>query len=167
MTIKLENPERNLLIAIVALLVVALVGPVVYQPAYQHDFADQRLLGYFHNAADVLSNLPFAIWGLVGLITLSKAKLNQTLNATRLGLCALFFFGLIATAFASSWYHMQPDNAGLAVDRLGMAVAFAGLVGLAAADRISQRAGLCLSSLVLVLGCFSVQSWATSGNVLP
>ena len=35
----------------------------------------------------------------------------------------------------------QPDDAGLAVDRCGMAVAFAGLLGLAAAGRVSERAG--------------------------
>jgi hypothetical protein len=33
---------------------------------------------------------------------------------------ALFFTGLLLTAAASSWYHWQPDDAGLAVDRCGM-----------------------------------------------
>lgn len=163
MTIKLETLERNLLIAIVALLVVAIFGPAVLQPVHQHDFADQRLLGYLPNAADVLSNLPFALWGLAGLMILP----TTTLNRTNMGLCVLFFLGLILTAFASSWYHLERNDAGLAVDRIGMAVAFAGLLGLAAADRISQRAALCLSSLVLALGCFSVQTWVTSGNLLP
>ena len=133
------------------------------QPAHQHDFADQRFFGYLPCAADVLSNLPFALWGLAGLLILPSVKLHRAIT----GLAALFFTGLIVTAAASSWYHLQPDNSGLAIDRLGMTVAFAGLLGLAAADRASIRAGVMLSGLVLALGLLSVWVWSMSGNLLP
>jgi drug/metabolite transporter superfamily protein YnfA len=162
-SIKIENTERGLLLAIAALLAVAVLGPEVMQPAHQHDFADQRFWGYLPCAADVMSNLPFALWGLAGLMTLQGVKFNRT----SLGLSALFFIGLIVTAFASSWYHLQPNNAGLAIDRLGMTVAFAGLLGIAAADRASLRAGVILSGLTLTLGSLSVWAWTISGNVLP
>jgi hypothetical protein len=161
--IKYENAEQYLLIAIVMLLLVAVLGPVVLQPVHQHDFADQRFFGYLPNAADVLSNLPFALWGLAGFMTLQVVKLNRTM----VGLSALFFIGLIVTAFASSWYHLELNNAGLMIDRLGMTVAFAGLLGLAAADRVSLRAGVILSGSTLALGSLSVWVWSLSGNVLP
>jgi hypothetical protein len=161
--IKFKKDERGLLVAIVTLLLVAALGPVVLQPVHQHDFADQRFFGYFPNAADVLSNLSFALWGLAGLMTLKIVKFHRTI----LGLSALFFIGLIATAFASSWYHLELNNAGLMIDRLGMTVAFAGLLGLAAADRINFRAGTMLSWLVLIFGPISVWAWSMSGNVLP
>ena len=45
----------------------------------------------------------------------------------------VFCAGLVLTALCSAIYHWEPDNAGLGLDRLGMAVAFAGLLGLAAA----------------------------------
>ena len=163
MNIKFEKTERSLLIAIIALLLFAVLGPVVLQPAHQHDFADQRFFGYLPCAADVLSNLPFALWGLAGLLILPSMKQHRAIT----GLAALFFTGLIVTAAASSWYHLQPDNDGLAIDRLGMTVAFAGLLGLAAADRASIRAGLMLSGLVLALGPLSVWVWSTSGDLLP
>ena len=163
MNIKFEKTEQGLLIAIVMLLLVAALGPVVLQPVHQHDFADQRFFGSFPHIADVLSNLPFALWGLAGLMTLPGAKLDRT----SAGLSALFFIGLMITAFASSWYHLQPDNTGLVIDRLGMTVAFAGLLGLAAADRISSLARAMLSWLVLILGLLSVWLWSMSGNVLP
>lgn len=163
MNIKLEKTEQGLLIAIVMLLLFAVLGPVVLQPAHQHDFADQRFWGYFPNAADVLSNLPFALWSLAGLMILHRIKFK----GTSAGLCTLFFVGLIVTAVASSWYHLQPDNASLAIDRLGMVVAFAGLLGLAATDRASFRAGVILSGLTLALGALSVWVWTISGNVLP
>ncbi len=78
----------------------------------------------------------------------------------------MFFTGLVATAAASSWYHWQTNDAGLAIDRLGMAIAFSGLLGLAAADRISGRAGVALGLVLLILGPLSVAVWSTSGNVL-
>lgn len=163
MNIKLEKTERSLLVAIVMLLVFAFLGPAVLQPVHQHDFADQRFLGYFPNAADVLSNWPFALWGFAGLKTLPGVKLNRT----SIGLSALFFGGLIVTAFASGWYHLELNNAGLGIDRLGMTLAFAGLLGLAAADRVSFRAGAMLSWSILILGAISVWVCSASGNVLP
>jgi hypothetical protein len=159
----IEKTERALLIALVLLIATAILGPEVMQPAHQHDFADQRFFGYLPCAADVLSNLPFALWGFAGLLILPKAKLSRGLAS----LAALFFVGLIITAGASSWYHLQPYNAGLAIDRLGMTVAFAGLLGLAAADRASLRAGVILSGLTLALGSLSVWAWSISNNLLP
>ena len=43
------------------------------------------------------------------------------------------------------WYHGQvpPNDAGLAIDRYGMVIAFAGTLGLAAAHKVSERAGWC------------------------
>jgi hypothetical protein len=160
---KLEHTEHGLLFALAILLATAILGPEVMQPAHQHDFADQRFFGYLPCAADVLSNLPFALWGLAGLLILPSVKQHRAIT----GLAALFFTGLIVTAAASSWYHLQPDNDGLAIDRLGMTVAFAGLLGLAAADRASIRAGLMLSGLVLALGPLSVWVWSMSGDLLP
>ncbi|HNW03254.1 MAG TPA: hypothetical protein PKH04_14360, partial [Burkholderiaceae bacterium] len=58
-------------------------------------------------------------------------------------------------------------NASLLVDRLGMVVAFAGLLGLAAADRVSARAGVATACVVLLLGALAVRVWALSGNLLP
>jgi hypothetical protein len=165
--INIEQPERRLLVAILLLLIMAIFGPAILQPEHQHDFADQRVLGHLPFAADVLSNLPFALWGVYGFICLWFASLNDKINKQTLALVALFFAGLLITAVASMWYHMQPNNAGLAIDRLGMSVAFAGLLGLAAADRASIRAGLLLSALVLIFGPVSIWVWTETANVLP
>jgi hypothetical protein len=53
------------------------------------------------------------------------------------------------------------------VDRLGMVSAFAGLLGLAAAERVSTRAGLWTAAAMLALGPVSVFVWASTGNLLP
>ena len=171
-----EKTERSLLVAVLLLLAVAIFAPPVAQPVHQHAFADPRGWGQIPCALNVLSNLPFALWGAAGLgllawqramapphtlISLAQSRLAQS------RLAALFFAGLLVTAVASGIYHWRPDDAGLVMDRLGMVVVFAGLLGLAAADRASPRAGVLLAVAVLLLGPLSVWTWSVTGNVLP
>ncbi len=77
---------------LVALLVIAamvLHGPIA-QPAAYHQFADQRLwLGMAH-AADVLSNLGFALVGTFGILQLWRRKPSGLPMPERCGY-ALFF----------------------------------------------------------------------------
>lgn len=154
--------ETTLLWTVAIAAVAAACGPTVAQQAHYHGFADQRAWAGLPNALDVLSNLPFAIGGLWGLWTLR----HQPPSVQR-GLAALFFAGLLVAALGSSLYHLQPDDARLAWDRFGMVAAFAGLMGLAVADRIGDRAGLWLAGAVLLWGPLSVWVWSATGNLLP
>lgn len=163
---KLTPGEWALLLACVALTLLAVLGPAVGQPAHYHDFADQRVGWGVPHAMDVATNLPFALWGVVGLVLLRGLRTSSLSTAQR-HMATLFFAGLALTSLASGWYHWQPDNAGLALDRLGMAVAFAGLLGLVAAGRISARAGTALGWGVLLAAALSVTLWTRTANVLP
>ena len=162
----LQSAEWALLAAAVALLAFAVWGPFLPASAHQHDFADQRGLQGLPCALDVLSTLPFAVagaWGLVWLRRLGALRLCLATRAT----AALFFVGLVLTTAGSSWYHWQPDNAGLLWDRLGMSVAFAGLLGLAVVGRISPRAGLATALGLMVAAPAAVLAWAHTGNLTP
>lgn len=159
----LRSREACLLALCLLLLAAAVAGPVVTQPDAYHDFADHRSWGGLRYAGDVLSNLPFAAWGLWGLWLL---RTRSGVPAVQHCLMQLFFAGLVLTSACSAGYHLQPDDAGLLFDRCGMAVAFAGLLGLAAAQRVGARAGAVLAAAVLVTGPASVGVWATSGNLL-
>ncbi len=171
---RIENPnpttrrEWALIATLVAMTVLAIFGPPLVQPGDQHGFADQHMWPGIPHALDVLTNLPFAAWGLAGLIVLAPlaSKANTSPAHVQIATAALFFIGLLATAAGSSYYHWAPDDASLAVDRLGMVVAFAGLLALAVADRVSARAGLWTAPLLLLAGAASVWAWADSGNVL-
>ena len=120
---------------------------------------------------DVLSNLPLALWGAVGvwLAWAVAAGGRGASNTSRAqGRHAMLFFaGLILTAACSAWYHLNPGDAGLAIDRCGMVMAFAGLLGLASGGRVSACAGACLAVLVMLLGPLTVAVWSLTGNVMP
>ena len=159
--------ECTLLWAALLMVLLALAGPALMQPAHFHDFADQRAWFLVPHAMDVLSNLPFAAWGVAGLWVLARAVRLRAIDSVSAWLAALFFAGLMATAGVSAFYHWQPDDFGLVWDRAGMVLAFAGLLGLAAVQGVSPRAGIALAAAVLVLGLAAVQVWAASGNLLP
>lgn len=160
------RPEALLLAAALALLAAALFAPALAQPAHIHDFVDGRTLWGVPCALDVLSNVPFLLAGLAGLVLLLRLPATALSPAQR-GNTALFFLGLCATAAASSWYHLRPDDAGLAIDRAGMAVAFAGLLGLLAATQVSERAGRWTGPALLLLGPLAAWTCLATGNVLP
>ncbi len=148
------------------LLAIALWGPSLEQPGHYHAFADRRELFGIPNIVDVLSNLAFAGFGVLGLWRIWRIPRCMP-SIAQLRLARLFLFGLVATALFSSWYHLQPDDAGLAIDRFGMTIAFAGLLGLAAGTRISDRAGQWIALAVLACGASSIWTWSATGNVLP
>jgi len=158
-----SRAEAALLLGAAALLALAVFGPALPASAHQHAFADQRGWAGIPCALDVLSNLPFAIVGVWGLARLRRSAVDATSRA----LAALFFAGLLCTAMGSAVYHWQPQDAGLVWDRLGMVLPFAGLLGLAAHGRVSERAGWAAAGAVLLAGPLAVGAWALGGNLLP
>jgi hypothetical protein len=111
-----------------------LYGPIA-QPAHYHHFADTRMFASIPYAADVLSNLPFFIIGLWGLFNVRHASAPLK-NATT-WLCV----ALMATCFGSAFYHWEPNNWGLLIDRVPIALACAAITVLLLADRVHTRAG--------------------------
>jgi hypothetical protein len=157
----ITRPEAGLLLGLAALLALAVFGPVLPASEHQHGFADQRALWGLPCALDVLSNLPFALAGVWGLVALGRLAPGALDCASRT-MAALFFGGLVCTAVGSGVYH-----AGLLWDRLGMVLPFAGLLGLAATGRVSARAGWTTAAAVLIAGPLAVAWWARTGNLMP
>lgn len=179
----LSRRERGLLFTFALLALVALFGPALpaADVAIASVFADNRTWHGLPNAMDVMSNLPFLLigcWGLYRLNRIDRAH-QQALAQFPLAPpasdppdntldCAwLFFAGLIATAAGSAFYHLLPDAPRLAADRAGMAVAFAGLIGVAVCERVSQRAGWPAAWFVLTAGLLAAEVVQETGNVLP
>jgi hypothetical protein len=145
-----------LTVGLAALLALALAlhGPIAQWASY-HAFADQRVAFGLPHAADVLSNLPFAIVGVWGLLRLREAGGHVATLAWR-----LFCIALIGAAAGSALYHLAPDNASLVFDRLPIACACAALLCGFVAERIDVRAGrLDVLGVALAAAAGSVAIW--------
>jgi hypothetical protein len=167
----LESRETALLGVLVCFTLLALFGPDL--PARSGGgttLADMREWHGLPNAMDVLSNLPFfaiGLWGLIRLHWIDRALELAEPPADALDCAWLFFAGLMLTAAGSVFYHLQPDALRLAADRAGMAVAFAGLIGMAACERVSQRAGWPAAWFTLAAGLLAVAVYQETRNVMP
>jgi len=145
-----------LAIAVAACAVIAFAQPPIAQPLDYHRFADTRTLFGVPNALNVLSNLPFAIVGVAGLLVSARAHIRDAIGRWSL---AVLFAGVTLTTFGSAWYHLAPDNDRLVWDRLPMAVGFMGLFSAIVAERVSVRAARALLVPLVVAGCGSVLYW--------
>ena len=144
-----------LLFAALAAIVAVFARPAVPQDLAYHRFADQRSLLGIPNCLNVLSNVPFAIAGLLGLMT-TRRRGNDPW--TRWPYIALFA-GVALTTLGSGYYHLQPGNAGLVWDRLPMTVGFMGLLTALLGERISVSVSRWLFVPLLLLGAGSVLYW--------
>lgn len=126
--------------------------------AHGHPFADARAWLGIPNAADVLSNLPFALlalWGLGG-----ARRIGMSADA------AVLRLGLGATALGSAAYHAWPRPETLVLDRAGMALAFAGLLALALRARVGEREGRVLLGVLTPLAVLAA-ALPLAGNLMP
>ncbi len=131
--------------------------------AHGHPFVDARTFWSIPNALDVLSNAPLSLAGLWGLLALR----GRVLPAATQTAAQVFFAGLLLTGFGSAVYHWAPDAAGLVLDRLGMAVTFAGALALAVAERVGQPPAPATLWTTFVLAVVSALLPLSHGNVLP
>jgi hypothetical protein len=149
-----------LLLAVgMVLLIVGLILPPIPQPLSYHNFADHRGWLGIPNFGDVVSNLPFAIVGLCGLIFLSKPRPETFSDPRERWLYVVMFAGMILTAFGSAYYHLAPGNARLVWDRIPIMIVFMALLTAVIAERISVIAGLWLFPLLEAAGIGSVLLW--------
>jgi hypothetical protein len=131
--------------------------------AHGHPFVDARSWWGVPNTLDVLSNLPLVLAGAAGFWCLRGLTLApSTTYALR-----VFFAGLVLSDLGSAAYHWAPDASSLVIDRMGMAVAFAGVLALSVAERVGQREARWFLPVVLALALVSAVLPHVQGNVLP
>jgi hypothetical protein len=150
--------------AIVATICVFL--PRIPQPQSYHSFADHRSWLGIPNFGDVVSNLPFAVIGLLGirfvLRSTSGSASGNFLDSRERWPYLVAFAGILLTAFGSSYYHLDPNNARLVWDRLPIMVAFTATAAALITERVHIRVGLLLLPVLLTVGIASVLQWYAS-----
>jgi len=139
---------------VAGLIAWALVPPIA-QPESYHAFADHRRLLGIPNFWNVVSNLPFAVAGLLGL------------RAFRDLASRLLFAGIFLTTFGSAYYHLSPDNPHLVWDRAPITVAFMSLLALIIEISFGAKVGRRLLLPLVIAGLLSVVWWQASGDLRP
>jgi hypothetical protein len=149
-------------LAVTASLVVVFVRPPLAQDPAYHVMADQRTLLGIPNCLNVLSNLPFAAVGLLGLVVVFRREAGGPAmfhDRWERWPYAALFAGTALTAFGSTYYHLAPGNGRLVWDRLPMTLGFMGLLTAVITERLSPQVGRKVFAPLLVLGAGSVLYW--------
>ncbi|KHN11231.1 hypothetical protein glysoja_023295 [Glycine soja] len=147
------------LVALLCFLVLMIVTPSIPQSQEYHDFADHRTFLGIPNALNVISNFPFLVIGLVGLVLCYHGNYFRLSLQGELWGWTCFYVGVAAVAVGSSFYHLKPDDARLVWDRLPMTVAFTSIMAIFIIERIDERKGT-VSIIPLVLaGIISIVYW--------
>jgi hypothetical protein len=156
-------------------LLAAVLGPVLLTlPSHGlealhphgHPFVDARMFWGIPNFMDVLSNAPLLLAGLLGISVLQALQGAQLSPPARLAV-TVFFVGLMLTGLGSAWYHWAPDAQGLVLDRLGMAVTFAGALALAVSERVSAAAASVTLRSSMMVALLSAVMPLSHDNVWP
>ena len=157
--------------AVLALAVTAMLlhGPIG-QLEHYHEFADTRALFGLPNAADVLSNVGFALVGLWGFVALRNHRHHPMLEGAWPGY-RVFLAAITLTALGSTFYHLAPDNDRLLWDRLPIALACAGLLAAVRAETHGAQShwalpGLIFAAVASVLWWSITESFGT-GDLRP
>src|ERR1019366_986135 len=146
-------------VSLVSIAALCFVPPVSLGPGY-HDFVDNRPIFSIPNGLDVLSNLPFVIVGILGVMWLSGRSSDRSFIERRERLPYLVFFsGGAPPGLGSSWYHLAPGNGRLLWDLLPMSCSFMSMVAALIMERISLRVGFRMFIPLLAFGIGSVIYW--------
>ena len=162
----MSRASRVCLATLVLIIVAWALLPAIPQDQTYHGFADQRSLLGVPNAADVLSNISFALVGVFGAVGLVSHRRERYSPATEAGLWCTTL-GLVCVAVGSAWFHIHPTDATLFWDRLPMTLVFAGILGAAIAQRVGNSEGRIAVLLLVPLGIASVVYWKMTGDLSP
>ena len=140
------------LTAIASVVGVLFVQPIMQSESYHH-FSDANTIFTIPNFWNVISNLPFLVVGLMGLVHLKTIVSHSKVQYL------LFFIGVALVSIGSGYYHLHPSNATLVWDRLPMTIAFMALFSIVISEFVDEKIGQQLLIPALLLGLASIVYW--------
>ena len=148
-----------LLLLTLLLLVVMILLPKMAQSPDYHLFADHRTLAGIANFLNTISNLPFLVVGLAGILLMIK-------NGSQLQPAYLMLFiGILLTGLGSAYYHLNPSNNRLVYDRIPMTIVFMALLSATLSELIDYKMGIRLLFILLPAGIASVLYWKYTESI--
>ncbi len=139
------------IIGLISIIIVLIIPPIEQDISY-HNFSDKIHMNGVSNFWNVLSNLPFLIVGIYGILNLNRFEKIKTQ-------ISVFFIGITLVALGSGYYHYSPDNNTLIWDRLPMTIAFTALMSIVISEFISLKKGKQLLIPLIILGIISIMYW--------
>ncbi|KAH9751542.1 hypothetical protein KPL71_014333 [Citrus sinensis] len=119
------------------------------------------------NTLNVVSNFPFLVIGIVGLVLCFHGNyFNLRLQGELWG-WACFFIGVAAVGVGSSYYHLEPNDARLVWDRLPMTIAFTSIIAIFIIERIDEHKGTVSLIPLLLAGVVSILYWSFFDDLRP
>ena len=144
-------------LAVLIIFPVFLLGPIPQDPTYPL-FADQRSLFGIPNFWNVVSNVPYLLFGMMGLALMLAGTTPGGLPGLRTAYF-LFFTGVFLVGFGSAYYHLDPTNTSLVWDRLPMTISFMTFFSIIVGEYISVRMGKAMLWPLITIGIFTVIYW--------
>ncbi|HSU63884.1 MAG TPA: hypothetical protein VLJ12_08455 [Burkholderiales bacterium] len=141
-------------------------GPIHQDQAY-HRFADGRVLLGVQNFADVASSFAFVLVGIAGVLLLWRSSAGRFSSSDEWRGYWWFFCAVALAGIGSAYYHLAPDDARLAWDRMPIAVAFMCLLSALLTERLRISHGRALLAALAVLGAASVVYWRVFDDLRP
>lgn len=157
------RPQLGVPLALAGLLPLIYFGfaPIPQVEGY-HDLADQRSIFGIDHFWNVVSNLPFAVVGGMGLHLLRNRREEAgTAWATLFAANALIALG-------STWYHLAPSDATLVWDRVPIGIAFMGFFSALLVEHLdgaARRVSRQLLWPLVVFSAFSIAWWYRTGDL--
>lgn len=159
-----------LLVVFIPLATFLILEPIP-QPLDYYSFADDRAILGISNFWNVVTNLPFLLVGVWGVLLDGQNRLVHD-NPPGFPAYRWFFIGVSLTAFGSAWFHLEPNAATLLWDRLPITIAFMALVTGLFSEHLNSSLSKWLLYPLLITGLVSVLYWyvtelAGKGDLRP
>ena len=140
---------------------VLLFAPESQDPLY-HAFADQRTILGTPHFLDVVTNLPFLVAGVVGVLTVAGDRVRNARWSW-----TFFFVAILLVGAGSAYYHMDPNDSNLVWDRLPMTVGFVSVLVAVLSERVCRRIEAYVLGPAIAAGLLSVAWWVLKGDLRP
>lgn len=145
------------LIGVLGLLLLVFLEPIQQSQAY-HSFSDNIMFFNVSNFWNVMSNIPFLIVGVWGMFKANSMAKNILQYF-------ILFFGIALISIGSGYYHLNPNDDTLILDRLPMTIAFMSLFSICISEFVTNKDKKVILIPALVIGVFSVLYWDFSGDL--
>lgn len=150
-----------LLTAAGSLVGVLSLSPIAQDPAY-HAFADQRAFFTIPRFLDIVTNLPFLVVGIAGLLTGIRGGRAQTRRSW-----TVFFAGVALIAAGSAYYHADSNDRTLLWDRLPMTIGFMAVLTAVLSEHVHEKIEAYALLPAVLTGMASVVWWSWTGDLRP